>query len=83
MRTWTEGSSLVVALDGRLDAVNSGEAGAFIRQAMAEHPGLTPVVDAGELQFISSAGLRMLLGLSRDCGGLTLREVTPEVYDIL
>lgn len=83
MRTWTEGSSLVVALDGRLDAVNSGEAGAYIRQAMAEHPGLTLVVDAGELQFISSAGLRMLLGLSRDCGGLTLREVTPEVYDIL
>ena len=40
-------------------------------------------IDAAELEYISSAGLRVLLKLRKEAGEVTVTNVSPEVYEIL
>lgn len=83
MNAAPKGDQLIIELWDQIDASNIEAFKADVRQAMAQHPGLKPVMDAGRMTYISSAGLRMLLSLSRETeGGLSIINVSPEVYDI-
>ena len=74
---------ITVALDGRITSANAGEWQGKIASAVEEHPGCRLVLDARNLEYISSAGLRMLLVLTKELnGGLTVRDVSPEVYEV-
>ena len=56
-------STLTLALEGRLDTVTSPELDEVVKEAL---DGVTELVfDFSELQYISSAGLRVLLGLAQ------------------
>lgn len=78
-----QNNSITVALDGRITSANVGEWQRKLTRAMEEHPGCSLVLDALNLEYISSAGLRMLLALKREMNGdLTIRDVSPEVYEI-
>ena len=78
-----ENGALCLFLEGRIDSTNAPALEQALTEALDAHPGLTPVLDAQDLGYISSAGLRVLLRLQkRTEGRITVRSVSPEVYDI-
>lgn len=84
MRTQKEQNHLIVFLEGRIDSSNSPQFSKELEEVVAANPGMEPVLDADGLSYISSSGLRVLLQLTKSLGKpLSLRNVTPEVYEIL
>lgn len=74
---------LYIAPEGRIDASNAAAAEADICAIRAANPGCHTVLDADRLDYISSAGLRVILKLRREEEGLAIINVSPEVYDVL
>ena len=54
-------NQLFIALDGRIDTNNAAQVEKEILGLLAENAGKTPVFDAAGLEYISSAGLRVLM----------------------
>ena len=76
-------STLTLNLTGRIDANNAPKGEADIADALAKNPGAVPEFDASELQYISSAGLRVLLKFRKKFGKkLDVLNVSGDVYDI-
>lgn len=73
---------LVLQVTGRIDSSNADAFDADLTKAMEGHDGLNVVIDAGGIEYISSAGLRVLLKIIRNTS-LKIVEVSPDVYDIL
>ena len=69
-----------VKISGKIDANNAKQ---FENELLAAAVGSNVTLDAGELEYISSAGLRVLLKLKKQSGGeVNVINVSPEVYDI-
>ena len=84
MKSYVSSDQLVICLEGRLDSEHSSDAGNSIRQAIAEHPGLPVCLDADNLEYISSSGLRVLLALRQKISvPIVLKNASPEVYHTL
>jgi anti-sigma B factor antagonist len=70
-----------IVLDGRLDASQTAKARAFLEEVNESH-----VVDCSSLEYISSAGLGILLmtqkKLQASSGGLDLINVNNHIYDV-
>ena len=64
-------------IKGKIDSTNAPE---FEKEIMAALP---TELDASGLEYISSAGLRVLLKLTKTVGEVTLNNVSSEVYEIL
>ena len=65
-------------------SVNSANAGQFEEELMAAISGQSLSIDAEELKYISSAGLRVLLKAKKKLGGeLVMVNVNPEVFEVL
>ena len=80
----TEGEGVVLFPEGHIDSGNAGELDRALQSAMRDHPGAPIILDLERLDYISSAGLRVLLAASRRLEApLTLRNTSPEVYDIM
>ena len=73
---------LYIAIEGRIDASNAPEAEAKIFNIKNENSGLHVVVDADKLEYISSAGLRVILRLRKEEPKLAIINVSSEVYEI-
>lgn len=73
---------LKVALSGSIDSTNAPEIQEKIMAAMSGSPAKI-VVNAGELNYISSAGLRVLLTLKKMVADMSIVEASTEVYEIL
>lgn len=82
----TNGTALEIALEGRLDTMTSPDLEAELKEAMDGAESLT--MDFGKLDYISSAGLRVLLSAHKAMsakGGLKIinvNEVVREVFDV-
>ncbi len=78
-----ENNTARIVLGGHIDSTNAPETE---KQIFAE-PGLSAakeiVIDAENLEYISSAGLRLILKLRKLCPTLKMTGVSPEVYDVL
>ncbi len=74
---------MTVELKGRIDSGNAAEVEDSLREQVAAGPGGPLVFDAKELEYISSAGLRILLHFKKSEPDLKIINVTPEVYEIL
>ena len=74
---------LYIALEGRIDASNAGEAEEKIFSIKNENPGKHTIVDADNLEYISSAGLRVILKLRKEEPKLAIINVAPDVYEVL
>ena len=73
---------LYIAIEGRIDATNAAEAEEKIFSIKNANPGTHTVVDAENLEYISSAGLRVILRLRKEEPKLAIINVTADVYDV-
>ena len=73
---------LYISVDGRVDASNASAAEAQIFSIKAENPGKHVVIDADKLEYISSAGLRVILRLRKEEPKLAIINVAADVYEV-
>ena len=73
---------LYIAVEGRIDASNAVEAEEKIFSIKNSNPGKHTVVDADQLEYISSAGLRVILRLRKEDPKLAIINVASEVYEV-
>ena len=84
-----ENDKLTIEFEGRIDSGNSADIESEIFGLLAEQDPACIVLDAEKLDYISSAGLRVLLatqkGMRAAGGSLTIVNAVPavrEVFDI-
>lgn len=81
--TSQNGTALTVALEGRLDTTTSPELEAKLSESLSGITDLT--IDLGSLEYISSAGLRVLLATHKKMmakGKMTVVNVNDTVSEI-
>ena len=84
----TNGNEVIVRLEGRLDTSTSPAVSAEIDSQLsafnfAESEGASLSVDASQLEYISSSGLRILLSLAKRCTNFRIKDALPQVYEVL
>jgi anti-sigma B factor antagonist len=80
----TENDRAVLTLSGRLDTLTAPELEQKIKDALPDCAALT--IDMASLEYVSSAGLRVLLSAHKAFsakGGLTLTHVSEAIMEIL
>ncbi len=74
---------LIIDLAGKIDTNNATAAENEIFEIIGSHEGLEVVFDAGNLEYISSAGLRVLLKVQKTMkNNITVLNVSRDVYEI-
>lgn len=77
-----ENNVLTIFLEGRIDSTNSEQTGAEIDRIIAENSPENVILDAENLDYTSSAGLRVILKLRKKFEELKVINASAEVYDI-
>lgn len=81
-----EGDTLIVTIKGRLDAISSPAAEKHVFELINEGANKV-ILNLGGVDYLSSAGMRMLLSTTKklkgQSGKLVLCSVTPNVMDVL
>ena len=80
---YTEGTKLTIALEGRLDTTTAPELEAELNASLDGVKDL--VLDLKELVYLSSAGLRVVLGAQKRMnkqGHMTVRGVCPDIMEV-
>ncbi len=75
--------AITVRLTGRIDSNNASQVEKNILDQMGEPKPSELTLDAAALEYISSAGLRVILRLKKSCPELRIVNVSSEVYEIL
>lgn len=78
-----DGDTLTVGLEGRLDTTTAPQLEGELRTALTGVKEL--VMDLSKLDYVSSAGLRVLLSAQKVMnrqGSMIIRNVKPEIMDI-
>ncbi len=79
-----EGTQLEIVLKGRLDTTTAPELEQAAKESLTDVKELK--LDFKELEYVSSAGLRVLLAtqkvMTKQGGTMVIRNVSPEVNDI-
>lgn len=84
MRTEKNDKCVIAFPEGRIDSSNAPDLQKKLEAIQAENAGCELVLDAGGLEYISSAGLRVLLQLTRSQDKpLAVVNVAPAVYEIM
>ena len=78
----TDKDILYISLEGRIDASNAADIEKEIAEIRKVHEGMHTVLDADNLEYISSAGLRIMLRLRKEEPKLAIINVSPEVYGV-
>ena len=73
---------LYIALEGRIDASNAAQAEEAIVSIKEKNPDAYTVLDAEQLEYISSAGLRVILRLRKEEPKLAIINVSADVYEV-
>lgn len=77
-----DGSKLIIFLAGRLDSSNTEDIEKELSGIRAQHPAGQIELDCGSLEYISSAGLRVILRMKKEAGNVILTNVSPKVHEI-
>ena len=77
-----ENDTLIITLPERIDASNAAEAESEIESLRDLENQENVILDADKLQYISSAGLRIIIKLVKREKSVTVINVSPAVYDI-
>ena len=78
-----EKAPLTIELSGRIDSQNAAEREEQMLAQLAGKGDVAVILDATDLEYISSAGLRVILRLKKICPDLKVIGVNSEVYEIL
>lgn len=78
-----EGEQPVICLSGQISSDNAAQVEEQIADLLKDYAGKTIRIDVRDLQYISSAGLRVLLRLQKSHKDITITEPNSEIYDIL
>lgn len=80
-----EDNNLIIKLSGHIDSFNSVEIDKALMESFETNEWNydSIIIDCDDLQYISSAGLRIILKLKKKVSDVKLINVHPEVYDIL
>lgn len=74
--------SLVINMTGRVDSSNANDVEKRLEDARKEASSDDIVIDLDGLDYVSSAGLRVLMRLARAAANLKMINASSEVYDI-
>ena len=74
---------LYIALEGRIDASNAMAAEEQIFAIKKDNADKHIVLDADKLEYVSSAGLRVILKLRKEAPKLAIINVAADVYEVL
>ncbi len=77
-----EDDVITIYLKGHIDSANAMEVEKEINDARDYVAAESLILDAQDLEYISSAGLRIILRLRRELPDLKIINVSPEVYEI-
>lgn len=84
MKTQVEGNYIVAFPEDRINSDNARQIEQELNAVLEQNPGKELAIDAQDLDYVSSAGLRVLLKFSTGAGKpLVLRNAGPELYEIL
>lgn len=75
--------TLTIELEGKIDTNNSAQVEQMLLSTCSGYDYDSIVLDAEKLEYVSSAGLRVILRLRKKCGQLKIINASNEVYDIL
>ena len=73
---------LYIAIEGRVDASNAALTEEKIFAIKNDNPGKYIVIDADNLEYISSAGLRVILKVRKEYPDLAIINVASDVYEV-
>ncbi|MBO4265258.1 MAG: anti-sigma factor antagonist [Clostridia bacterium] len=82
MRFNVENDVLTVYLEGRIDSVSSPAVDSEICAIIAQNTFSKIILDAEKLEYISSAGLRVVLKIRKENPSLSVKNVSSDVYEI-
>ena len=77
-----ENGVLTVFLQGRVDSTNAPQTEAALEKSRQENTYSSIVLDVEDLEYISSAGLRVILRLRKNEPTLSIVNASSEVYEI-
>lgn len=75
--------TLEIILTGRIDSNNAAEVENDIHMLLDGTENVSVIINAANLEYISSAGLRVLLHLKKSNPDLQIMEVNSDIYEIL
>ena len=78
----SENGKITVFLSGKIDSTNAEAVGAEIDGILSENAHEEVALDVEKLEYISSAGLRVVLRLRKAEPTLTVVNASSEVYEI-
>ena len=70
-----------IKLSGRIDSANAAEREAELNKEIGDYSGIL-IIDAAELEYISSAGLRVILRIKKAIPDTKIINCNPETYEI-
>lgn len=76
-------NTVVYRLCGRIDSGNAPQIEEEILASLAGKGDVLPVLDAEALEYISSAGLRIILRLKKNYGDVKITNANSDIYEIL
>ena len=82
MRFEIRNNALVIFPEGRVDSSNASTVESEIEAIRAANPAEELILDLEALEYISSAGLRVILRLRKETEALKLINASSEVYEI-
>ncbi len=74
---------LTLFFEGRIDSTNSADIGREAEKILTEKKPANVIIDAENLLYLSSAGLRVILNIRKKEPTLKIINVSAEVYDIM
>ena len=83
MRATNNGNEMILYLEGRIDSNNAADVESEIARIISKGNNAKVCIDAQRLEYISSAGLRILLKIRKQLDyPIEIRNVSRDVYDI-
>jgi anti-sigma B factor antagonist len=76
----TENNTIILAVEGRIDTTTAPQLEAEVKSSTESAECI--VIDFSNVEYISSAGLRVLLMLKQMNDAIKLVKVSDEIYDI-